>query len=130
VDKTVVLTRKSLSLEEALARVSGPGRGAVLSFSGRVRGMEGRDRIRSITYEAYGALALREMRAIVRRTKKRWPVLAAVRHRTGKVRVGEPSLVVACGGAHRAEAFAACRYLVDEIKRRAPLWKTKFEKAP
>ncbi|MGA7272179.1 MAG: molybdenum cofactor biosynthesis protein MoaE, partial [Acidimicrobiia bacterium] len=62
--------------------------------------------------------------AIVTEALERWPILAGVvEHRVGRVEVGEPSVVVAVSSAHRADAFAAARYLIDELKARAPLWK-------
>jgi len=62
-------------------------------------------------------------------TEERWNVRVAVSHRIGDVPVGEASVIVACAGAHREEAFLACRHVIDEIKERVPIWKVKFERS-
>ena len=79
--------------------------------------------VERLTYEAYEELALAEMAAVAEEARARFGALVAVVHRTGAVEIGEPSVAVAASAGHRPEAFAACRYVIDEVKRRVPIWK-------
>ncbi|MBK8870648.1 MAG: molybdenum cofactor biosynthesis protein MoaE [Elusimicrobia bacterium] len=123
----IILTSLPLSVDDALRRVSGPGRGGVSIFVGVVRDQENDRPIRSITYEAYEGMAEKEMAKLVRSAEERWAVSAVAFHRVGVVPVSEASLVVACAGVHRAAAFAACRWVVDEVKSQVPIWKTAYD---
>lgn len=109
------------------AQVQGEGFGAVVCFEGRVRRDEEGRAISAIFYEAYEPMALRELGKILAETERRWPVKAALWHRLGRVAVGEAGVVVACAGPHRPEAFAACAFAIDALKRRVPVWKTRFD---
>jgi molybdopterin synthase catalytic subunit len=106
------------------ARRASVGMGAVVCFSGVVRGSEEGRPIAAIDYEAFQAMAEHQFHKLFDEMEKRWPV-ESVRlvHRTGVVRVGEPSLWVEVVAPHRAEAFAACQWLIDEMKRVVPIWK-------
>lgn len=101
-----------------------PSCGAVLTFEGVGRDeMDGRP-VASLWYEAWPEVAEREMRAIAEEVGARWPgARVAMVHRTGPVAIGEPSVVIAVGTPHRAEAYAASRYAIDELKKRVPVWK-------
>ncbi len=125
--EAVLLTEEPLSLEAAVRRFASRKDGAVVSFSGTVRDSEGGAPLRAITYEAYEGMALKELRRIAREAEERWGVRVAVQHRTGRVAAGEASLVVASHGAHRGEAFAACQFVVEQIKARAAIWKVGYE---
>ena len=94
-------------------------------FLGAVRDHSpGRTGITHLDYEAYEGPAEARIEEIVDEAAARWPIdAAAVEHRTGRVLPGEASVAVAVACAHRAEAFAAARYLIDELKARAPIWK-------
>ncbi len=98
--------------------------GAVIYFSGIVRGKEGAAQISAIDYEAFHKMAEHQFHLLFDEMRKRWPI-ESVRlvHRLGVVRVGEPSLWVEIIAPHRAEAFAACQWLIDEMKRVVPIWK-------
>lgn len=126
--REVILTGEPLNLEEALEFVSGPGQGAVVSFSGRVRSTENSEAIRAITYEAYLEMAEKEIRRIIEKARSSWGVRLAVRHRVGEVPAGEDALLVACSHPHRAQAFQACQFVIDQIKNKVPIWKTSFER--
>ena len=124
------LSSAPISLDQVVRRVIAPGRGGVATFSGVVRGTERGRRIGSITYEAYRPMAEREIGRIVARARKRWNVAVAVRHRLGRVPAGRPAVVVACAGVHRREGFAACRFVIDAIKDRVPIWKARPPTGP
>jgi molybdopterin synthase catalytic subunit len=124
----VALSPDPLDLAAMVRLVEAPGHGAIVTFSGIVRASEAGSPIRAILYEAYPDMARRELDKIVNEARERWPVAAAVAHRTGRVAVCEPSLIVAVGGAHRREALEACEYVVEQIKARATIWKVEFER--
>lgn len=126
-DDAVLLTEEPLNLEAAVRRFESPKNGAVATFLGVVRDTERSSPIRSITYEAYQGMAESELGKIVREASNRWSVEVAVQHRTGKVAVGNPSLIVACCAVHRKEAFEACQFVVDQIKARVTIWKVEYE---
>jgi molybdopterin synthase catalytic subunit len=108
----------------AAARASGPGMGAVVHFLGVVRGSEEGASIEAIDYTAFVPMAEVQFRRLLDEAARRWP-LESVRvvHRLGVVRVGEPSLWMEVVSPHRAEAFDACRWIIDEMKRVVPIWK-------
>jgi molybdopterin synthase catalytic subunit len=108
----------------AAARASGPGMGAVVHFLGVVRGSEEGASIEAIDYTAFVPMAEVQFRKLLDEAARRWP-LESVRvvHRLGVVRVGEPSLWMEVVSPHRAEAFDACRWIIDEMKRVVPIWK-------
>lgn len=105
-------------------RTVDPANGAIISFLGMVRGREEDQPIQGIEYEAFLAMAKHQFGLIFSEIEKRWPI-ASVRlvHRIGRVEVGQPSLWVEMAAPHRGEAFAACQYLIDEMKRVVPIWK-------
>ena len=106
------------------ARVLSPGMGAVIYFSGVVRGSEEGAPITAIEYEAFGKMAEHQFHLLFDELERRWP-LESVRlvHRLGPVRVNEASLWVEVIAPHRGEAFAAAQWLIDEMKRVVPIWK-------
>ena len=100
------------------------GMGAVVYFLGVVRGIEENQAISAIEYEAFLRMAEHQFNLLFDQMEKRWPI-ESVRlvHRIGVVRVNEPSLWVEVVAPHRGEAFAACQWLIDEMKRVVPIWK-------
>ena len=100
------------------------GMGAVIQFLGVVRSREADEPIAGIDYESFQAMAERQFRHLFEQMEKRWPI-ESVRlvHRLGRVNVNEPSLWVEIIAPHRGEAFAACQWLIDEMKRVVPIWK-------
>jgi len=112
--------------EDALAkrREMGDGMGALVCFSGVVRGREGDVSITAIEYEAHEEMARHQFGLIFDAIEQRWPVDSMrVVHRLGLVPVNEPSLWVEVTAPHRAEAFAACQFLIEEMKQKVPIWK-------
>jgi molybdopterin synthase catalytic subunit len=100
------------------------GMGAVVVFHGMVRETEDGKSIRAIDYEANEAMARHQFELIFDAIEKQWPV-ESIRlvHRVGEVAVNEASLRVEVIAPHRAEAFAACQFLIDEMKLKVPIWK-------
>jgi molybdopterin synthase catalytic subunit/molybdopterin converting factor small subunit len=107
-----------LSLDDVAAHVRDPRAGAVVVFSGVTR------EVSHLDYEAYAEMAEPEIRRIVEQAVAEHGLCAgAAEHRTGRVDLSEPSVIVAASAPHRAEAFAGARAIIDEIKARAPIWK-------
>ncbi len=108
-----------------VAGVGRPDSGATVLFLGTVRDhSEGKAGVTHLEYEVFAERVEPKIREIVDEAVGRWPVLsAAVEHRSGVVNLGEASVGVAVSCAHRADAFAAARFIIDELKQRAPIWK-------
>ncbi|WP_461832060.1 molybdenum cofactor biosynthesis protein MoaE [Aquifex sp.] len=103
--------------------------GAQVLFLGIPRSAPEDGDIKALEYEAYPEMAIREMEKIRRETIEKFGVKEVfIHHRLGKVAVGEPSFLVLAVGGHREETFKACRYAVDETKRRVPIWKKEIFK--
>ena len=108
----------------AKARSITDGMGAVVTFAGVVRDREGEAAITGIDYESFDDMARRQFELIFAEIEQRWPIESVrLTHRTGIVKVNEPSLWVEVVAAHRAEAFYACQFLIDQMKKRVPIWK-------
>jgi molybdopterin synthase catalytic subunit len=112
-----------LSVDEVLAAVSDPAAGGVVLFVGTVRDHDGGRLVTALEYSAHPA-AIDQLRAVAEKVAADYPVraLAAV-HRVGDLVVGDLAVVVGVGCPHRAEAFAACHRLIDELKMTVPIWK-------
>ena len=100
------------------------GMGAVVTFHGVVRSTEDGEPIRAIDYEANEKMARHQFELIFADIEKQWPIESIhLIHRVGEVAVNEASLWVEIIAPHRAEAFAACQFLIDEMKKKVPIWK-------
>lgn len=99
--------------------------GAVITFAGVVREMSDDDRpVTGLSYEAHESMAAAEFEAIAQEARRRFgPCEIAVAHRIGDLQVGDVAVAVAVGAPHREAAFDACEFTIDELKRRAPIWK-------
>lgn len=118
------LTAEPIDARAVEAFVARPGAGAVVTFAGVTRDETDGRRIEWLEYEAYDDLARAALRALVAGVAARWPeARAAVVHRTGRVAIGQASVVIAVSAPHRAEAFEACRWLIDTLKSTVPIWK-------
>lgn len=121
------LTSEPLDARRAEQLVSHPGAGGICVFTGIVRDNSRGESVTHLEYEAYAGMAEKVMRIIGEEIAQRWPeARIAMLHRTGSLAIGEPSVVVAASAPHRAEAFEACRYGIDELKERVPIWKKEF----
>ena len=121
------LTITSESIDEAALmaqRKLSSGMGAAVTFLGFVREREGDATISALEYESFQQMAEHQFNLLFDEIEKRWPI-ESVRlvHRLGRVEVNQPSLWVEVVAPHRGEAFAACQWLIDEMKRVVPIWK-------
>ena len=117
------LSQAVLNPADLMAEVSAPERGGMVTFLGLVRDHHGGRQVRSLAYSAYEPMAEAVCAEILAEAESRWPVRVALRHRLGALTIGEAAVAIAVAGDHRDEAFAACRYLIEELKRRVPIWK-------
>ena len=112
--------------EAALAadRSVSRGVGAVIYFLGIVRELEGERNVTALDYEAFETMAVHQFEKIFHEVEKRWPI-ESIRlvHRIGAVAANEASLWVEVAAPHRSEAFQACQFLIDEMKKVVPIWK-------
>jgi molybdopterin synthase catalytic subunit len=124
VNLTVVLTDQPLSLDAAFAAVLDPACGGTALFVGTTRSPNQGREVDELQYEAYAELARPEMERVGRQAAARHGLGALyLAHRVGVVGAAEPSVIVAASAPHRAEAFAGCRELIDELKATVPIWK-------
>jgi molybdopterin synthase catalytic subunit len=113
-----------LNAELARLRAGQPGLGAVVSFVGTVRDMNDGSAVSEMELEHYPGMTEKALADIVDQANARWPLLGAlVIHRVGPLLPLEQIVLVACGAAHRGEAFAACEFIIDYLKTDAPFWK-------
>ena len=120
----VRVTEKALDLQELIAFVGDPAAGAVATFIGTARNHNEGRKVTSLEYEAYPEMAEKELAELGQEAEERWKLCRlAIVHRIGPVQIGEPSVMIAVSAAHREDAFAACRFAIEEIKKRVPIWK-------
>ena len=123
----VRITDKNIATDALLSEVGSASTGALNIFVGTTRNYSHDRSVVSLEYEAYLPMALKKMEEIERDARGLWPIQnVLVVHRVGKVEIGEASVLIAVSAAHRDEAFKACRYIIDRLKDRVPIWKKEF----
>jgi MoaE-MoaD fusion protein len=123
----VALSEAPLDPKAITDRVRSAGDGAIVTFLGIVREASRGKTVRALVYEAYGAMAQRQMEALAEEARRRFTIGdLGMAHRTGTLQVGEVSVVIAVAAPHRGEAFHACEWLIDELKRTVPIWKKEI----
>lgn len=120
------LTRGAVDLPALSRTVEASGHGAVVTFAGNVRDNARGLRVLYLEYEGYEPLAEKHLARLAAEAEERWGVKCAVQHRLGRLEVGECSVGVAVAAPHRAEAFEACRWLMDTLKETVPIWKREY----
>ncbi len=121
------IVREKIDLQPVLDRIKQPADGATVVFEGVVRDHTRGRRTLYLDYEAYEAMALRQMAGLIEAALRQFPVRdAAIVHRLGRLQIGETSVLIVVASAHRAAAFDACRWLIDTLKRTVPVWKKEY----
>ena len=124
---TTYLTRTPISLDTLLGEVSSPACGGTCVFLGTVRDGPDERGVTAIEYSAYEEMVEAEFGRLIADTRGRWPeARIAVRHRLGTIPAGEASIAIAAAAPHRAQAFDVCRFVIEEVKRRIPVWKKEL----
>lgn len=122
----IQLHEQPIDVAPVVQFVSDPGAGGIAVFLGTTRAEQdpaGRALV-ALDYEAYGEMARRQMDELAATARHKWPVQRlAILHRTGRVALGEPSVIIAVATPHRADAFDACRWIIDTLKANVPIWK-------
>lgn len=122
-----ILTEQPIRLDPLIDQVRAPDRGGIAIFLGLVRDHHQGRAVLGLDYSAYGPMAESVTREILDEVAARGSgVAVAVQHRVGALTVGEVAVAVVAASPHRAEAFEACRYVIEELKRRVPVWKREL----
>lgn len=117
------LREQPLDLATLIAAAQSPARGGIACFLGTVRNQHyGREVLR-LEYSAYAPMVEAECARIVAEAESRWDVAICLQHRVGPLDIGDAAVAVVAASAHRNEAFIACRHVIEELKRRVPIWK-------
>ena len=120
----IQLTRDPLDRDVLVAAVSHPSAGGIVVFEGVVRDNARGKQVRYLEYDVYEEMAEQQIRAIAADAERRWGVeRIAIAHRFGRLEIGEASVIIVVASPHRAEAFDACRYIIDTLKTTVPIWK-------
>lgn len=123
----VRLIQEKIISHDIIPPLERPEDGAVVIFDGVVRNHSQDRRTRYLEYQAYEAMALRQMKALAAQALAEYPIRdVAIVHRLGRIEIGESSVLIAVFSAHRAAAFDACRFLIDTLKKTVPIWKKEF----
>ncbi len=121
------VTQKAINLQELVEYVTDPEAGAIATFIGTTRNNNEGRKVISLDYEAYPEMAEKELARLGEEAKIKWNIQRmAIVHRIGPVQITEPSVIIAVSAAHRSDAFEACRFAIEEIKKSIPIWKKEI----
>lgn len=125
IDDDFAIAFSPLDLDRVYQLADDGANGAIVVFSGMVRNQTDGKPVVALEYQAYEPMAIQVFRQIAAQIRQQWSKIThvVIHHRTGKLTVGEISVLVAIGSPHRGEAFAACQYAIDTLKHNAPIWK-------
>ena len=125
--KLISITEKLIDINKLFNDVSDQSSGASVLFTGTVRDHNEQDKVSKLHYEAYQEMAEKILQEIENEIRTKWKINKFVAiHRTGTLKVGEVSVAIAVSAEHRKEAFEACKFGIDSIKEKAPIWKKEF----
>ena len=117
----IEILTSDLDIAKAVEFVADPAAGGIATFLGTTRAEES---LVALDYEAYNEMAMQQLRSLAAQARQRWPIVRlAVLHRVGRVEVKQSSVVIAVSTPHRADAFEACRFLIDSLKKDVAIWK-------
>ncbi|MGO9402579.1 MAG: molybdenum cofactor biosynthesis protein [Terriglobales bacterium] len=123
----VRIVRERIDTEAVVRRLKRPADGAAVIFDGVVRDNTRGRRTRYLDYEAYEAMALKQMESLAAEARARFGVRgASIVHRLGRLEIGETSVLIVVAAAHRGAAFEACRWIIDTLKKTVPIWKKEY----
>ncbi|MVM29163.1 molybdenum cofactor biosynthesis protein MoaE [Spirosoma sp. HMF4905] len=123
----IAITTEPIDVASALQNLQTEQAGAIDLFLGVVRDNTKKRPVDRLEYEAYDRMAISEMQKIADEAHRQWPILRyTIIHRTGTLRTGELAVLIGIASAHRADAFEACRYIIDTIKQTVPIWKKEI----
>ena len=127
VESLISITNNHLSLQEAMCELEDNSAGALSIFIGSVRNRGRFGNVSEIYYEAYSEMAKEKMKEIENEAQAKWEIKKlVVIHRIGNLKVGETSIIIGVSSEHRHEAFEACKYIINNVKTRVPIWKKEI----
>lgn len=125
--KRFEFARENVPAQDVRRRVADDASGAYVAFEGLVRNHNEGRQVRRLEYEAYESLGVKEGERIIAEAEQRYGISTVYCvHRLGRLEIGDMAVVVAVSTPHRGEAFDACRYIIDEVKHRVPIWKKEY----
>lgn len=123
----ITISDKPLDVQAVINAAQTEQAGAINVFIGTVRNQTANKSVVGLDYEAFEAMAIKKMEDIAEQAKAKFPVLkVAMAHRVGKLKLGEIAVVIAVATPHRAESFAACKFIIDSLKEIVPIWKKEI----
>lgn len=123
-EPVIQITDRPLDREALSASVTHASVGGIVVFEGVVRDHARGKQVRYLEYDVYPEMAIEKIREIIAEAQQRFGVeRVAVAHRTGRLEIGEASVIIVVASPHRGEAFEACRFIIDTLKTRVPIWK-------
>lgn len=123
----MTISDKPLDVQAVIETVQTHEAGAINVFIGTVRNQTAQKSVVGLDYEAFETMAIKKMHEIAEEAKAKFPVLkVAIAHRVGKLKLGEIAVVIAVATPHRAESFAACKFIIDTLKEVVPIWKKEI----
>jgi len=128
--KLISITEKTIDVNKLFRDVSDQSSGATVLFTGTVRDHNVLGKVSQLHYDAYQEMAEKILQEIENEVHAKWKINKFIAiHRTGTLKVGEVSVAVAVSSEHRKEAFEACKFGIDSIKEKAPIWKKEFSES-
>ncbi|MCU0848946.1 MAG: molybdenum cofactor biosynthesis protein MoaE [Spirochaetes bacterium] len=125
--KSISIQKEPIDTGMHLAECGTDEDGSIVSFTGRPRKNSNNRTVTYLEYESYDGMARKELEKISDEAALNWKISSCtVAHRTGRIEIGEASIFICVASPHRAESFQACMYIIDQIKKRVPIWKKEF----
>ncbi len=123
----VEISAESIDIQKVIEAATAPTAGAIDVFIGIVRNNSLSKNVVKLEYETYDTMAIRKMNELITEAKSQWPIEnVAIVHRKGILEIGDTAVVIAVSTPHRAESFAACQWIIDNLKKVVPIWKKEF----
>jgi molybdopterin synthase catalytic subunit len=123
----IEISSQTINIQSVIDSVSSEKAGAVDVFIGTVRDNSLSKNVVKLEYETYDAMAIKKMEELVNEAKTMWPIeKVGIVHRKGVLQIGDVAVVIAVSTPHRAESFAACQWIIDNLKKVVPIWKKEF----
>lgn len=121
------VSEKAIEISDAYQFIQSETAGGINFFVGTIRNHNEGKKVESLEYHIYDDMVVKEFYKIIDEARAKWPVEKIyVNHRKGALNIGDVAVIVAVSTVHRSEAFEACRYIIDELKHRAPIWKKEI----
>jgi molybdopterin synthase catalytic subunit len=123
----IALSKNKIDIDKVIEAVASDQAGAIDVFIGTVRNRTKNKKVLRLEFEAYESMAIKELEKIKERAFEKWPILKiAIVHAIGVLEIGAVPVVIAVSTPHRKDAFEACQFVIDELKKTVPIWKKEF----